>query len=136
MKKQLIERALPFAGKYVFDGVHRGSIIDGETTVCANCGAVLANWAEIIDQGDRQRKRIGLDCAKTLEQAGAMYDGRRMYSLDVPAFNAAQRVATEIRKGKALRVDWMGYYVTADNGREISATREAIETNFPELIQR
>lgn len=134
--KKLIERSLPFANTYTFQGIHRGKLLDGDTVPCDNCGAILATWAEIFEHEARRIRRVGTDCADTLAKAGALRDGARMYHLDRAAYNGCARFVAEVRKGKPWAV--VGMFATVDNdkGKPVQVFVEDLRLYFPDVANQ
>lgn len=57
-EKQLIERNLKFANKYIYLSLTRGNFIDGQCTSCDNCGKLISNMVEVqnFDTGKKHMR--------------------------------------------------------------------------------
>lgn len=136
--KKLIERNLKFDQKYVYLGITRGNIMDGQCCSCDNCGKLIANMVTVVNQDTKKQYTIGTDCAETLSKAGTLYNNGTAtdFYLDIYCFNKTARVATEIRKGKTYDCpDGFTVYILNDKGKEIYCMLHELKKFFPELVQ-
>jgi hypothetical protein len=62
--KTAIQRNLPLDIPYTLIGSYYGSIEDGNSTICSNCGKLICNVATV--QSKYGKFDVGMDCASTL----------------------------------------------------------------------
>lgn len=111
--KRLIERNLKFSNRYAVTSISiRG--MDSNWLCCDNCNRQIANKATVRNTTGDQYV-IGLDCLKTLAQAGVLDKSRYLASQDDIA--NAQLVASLVgfaSNGGTIEKDLM--YVTVTKG--------------------
>ena len=134
--KQLIERVLPFSGKYIYLGITKGSIIDGQCTCCDNCGTLIANMVTVREQSTGKTYTIGTDCAETLSQAKCLYNNgsKTDFYQDIYEYNIIARFVTEINAGCELNNDGFQCHLTNRKGKIMTVFTHSLTTYFPQYL--
>lgn len=132
--KQLIERNLKFADKYIYLEIVRGSIESGQVTCCDNCGKLITNMVKLARKEDGKRFTIGTDCIETLAKAGCVYNNGSQtdYYLDLYSYNKCARLVTELKKGAELTKDFIFAKVTTAKGKQIDCSFMDLQKYFPQ----
>lgn len=135
--KQLIERNLKFDDRYIYLSLTRGSVIEGQTSICDNCGQLITNMVNIVRKSDSKHFTIGTDCADTLIKAKCFYNNGTDtdYHIDVYGYNRAAKVATELKKGTIPEIitDWL-IRVKNNKDKWVECHLSDMKKYFPELI--
>lgn len=133
--KQLIERNLPFSGKYYYVGLTRGSIESGMVTSCCNCAKIITNMVEVIDQSNGKRLQIGTDCAETLAKAGCIFNYKDTdFYQDIYEYNKAARFVREVNAGCEMKDNGFELSLTSRKGKQMSEFKSTVEKYFPEIL--
>lgn len=135
--KKLIERNLKFSCKYVYLGIVKGSILDGQCTACDNCGALIANMVNVVDKETGKRYTIGTDCAETLSQANCLYNNGTQtdYYNDLFTLNEVCRFVSELKNGCELQNDGFMCSLINRKGKSITIFTHNLEKYFPEYVK-
>jgi len=135
--KKLIERNLKFSGKYVYLGIVKGSILDGQCTTCDNCGALIANMVNVVDKATGKRYTIGTDCAETLSQANCLYNNGTQtdYYNDLFTLNEVCRFVSELKNGCELQNDGFMCSLVNRKGKSVTIFTHNLEKYFPEYVK-
>ena len=114
--KRLIERNLKFSNRYAVTSISITGM-NSDWYCCDNCNRQIANKATVQNTTGDQFV-IGLDCLKTLAQAGVLDKSRYLESQDdiANALVVASLVGFA-SNGGAVKKDLM--YVTVGNGNKI-----------------
>ncbi len=102
--KKLIERNLKFNDKYVYLSIKRGNIIDGDCTMCDNCGKLIANIVNVVRNSDKKHFYIGTDCAETLSKAKVLFNNGQAsdFYVDMYSLGLVNRFVTQYNKTPEL----------------------------------
>lgn len=136
--KKLIERNLKFSNKYTYIGLKRGSVIDGNGTICDNCGKLISNIVHIIQNDTKVHYYIGTDCSDTLAEAKCLFNNGYStdYQCDIYGFNKVKRVVSEINKGKQAVNNGINIEVKTDKGNFIDCYVGDFKQLYPELMKQ
>lgn len=134
--KKLIERNLPFSGRYVYLGITRGNIMDGQFCTCDNCGKLITNMVTVKDRESLKSYTIGTDCAETLAKAKCLYNNGTQtdYWLDIYSYNQVARFVTELNAGATLEKS--DFYCTLINrkGKTMQVFTSQLREFFPKYL--
>lgn len=134
--KQLIERNLKFSEKYIYLGITRGNIMDGQFCTCDNCGKLITNMVTVGDNKTGKKYTIGTDCAETLATAKCLYNNGTAtdYRLDIYAYNVAARFITELNAGATLEYNPVTCSLVNRKGKTITCNTYSLKLYFPEYL--
>ena len=134
--KKLIERNLKFDNKYIYLGIVRGSIIDGQSSICDNCGAIIANMVTVADKETGKKHTIGTDCAETLSQAKCLYNNgtKTDYNTDLYTINQLVRFVTEVKAGCVIDNDGFTCHLTSRKNKKMCVFTHDMQKYFPSYI--
>ena len=96
--KTIIQRNLPLDTKYSLIDKHYSSLIDGNGTICENCGRLIANIAT-VKSGNGKVYNIGFDCLETFLINNSLLDGKSVD--DYKKFK--KHLPTFIKRAKELK---------------------------------
>jgi len=134
--KKLIERNLPFSGRYVYLGITRGNLMDGQFCTCDNCGKLITNMVTVKEKTTLKSFTIGTDCAETLSKAKCLYNNGMQtdFYLDIFSYNQVARFVTEIKAGCTLeKSDWQCTLINR-KGKQMQVFTRELEKFFPEYL--
>jgi hypothetical protein len=69
--KQLIERNLTFDQKYIYLGITRGNLMDGQFCTCDNCGKLITNMVSVVNKESGKNTLLGRIARKLLVRLNA-----------------------------------------------------------------
>lgn len=134
--KQLIERKLPFSDKYIYLGIERGKILDGQFCTCDNCGILITNMVKVASNTTGKRFTIGTDCAETLSKAKCLFNNGSQtdFYVDIYAYNLTARFVTEINAGCSIESNnGMQCSLINRKGKVMQAYNHDLAKFFPEI---
>jgi hypothetical protein len=135
-QKRLIERNLKFTNRYTYISLKRGSIEDGEATICDNCGKLITNIVHVIQNDTKKHYYIGTDCSDTLSEAKCLYNNGTQsdYQIDMYSYNKTARFVTELNKGKKMDNNGIMCYIQTDKGKTIDCYTNDLKKWFPQYL--
>lgn len=138
MEKKLIERNLPFNQQYIYLGIERGSILDGQFCTCDNCGKIITNMVRVVNKETKQRFTIGTDCAETLAKAKSLFNNGYAtdYYNDLYAYNLAARFVTELKAGcEIIESNILDSVLINRKGKQQRCYTKDLQKYFPDVLQ-
>lgn len=134
--KQLIERELKFSDKYIYLGITRGNIMDGQFCTCDNCGKLITNMVQVASNSTKKKYTIGTDCAETLAQAKCLYNNGTAtdYQIDIYSYNLCARFVTELNAGCELVNDGFRCSLINRKGKTMQIWQNDLMKFFPQYI--
>ena len=136
-QKKLIERNLKFSNKYIYLGIVKGNIIDGQCTCCDNCGKLIANMVTVACKEMGKKHPIGTDCADTLSAANCLYNNGNEtdYYNDLYVINELTRFVTEVKNGCQIDNDGFMCHIITRKGKGMTVFTHNLQTYFPQYLK-